>query len=614
MEVIAVAFWLCVNVGLAFVLLWLLCVRPSVTGRGTYVRREYEADTPVQYAGKDKPGLRFSGWTLQLLSCLLNSLFGENVLLSLFIRIAGLHRLRNLIIPDEPTFVPSVELEGASAQTEAGPDQAKNLLDLKEADYHGFAFKGISCFVKAYRSGVATPVEVAEHILQAMHKAQAYKPPLCAIVQSSETEVRKMASAATQRYQAGKPLSVLDGVPVCIKEQYQVMPYHHRAGTVFLGDEEETKSEATLVVRLRAAGAVIIGVSNMHELGLGITGCNPNRHHGTPCNPYQPGHCTGGSSSGCAAAVASGLCPLSFGADGGGSIRIPSSFCGIVGLKATYGRFSCHGVLPVTYSHGALGPICTSVKDAALSYAMLAGPDPAYPIGMDQPNISLAGMFSPDIKHMKLGVFWDFFKHCDEEVFERCEAVVRALENSGVEVISMELPEMEEAMVAHNLCLISEMRNFLEPYLASQGTLMNPETKCVLALASNLTASDFIQANRQRTRTMRFMQSAFQKVHCILTPGTAITAPKMQENDPVHGFIDLKIQGQAMRFAHLANLTGLPALVVPVGYSKQGLPIGLQVMGSWWAEETVLRVGRKVEEICGERRKPKVYFDLLPDT
>jgi Asp-tRNA(Asn)/Glu-tRNA(Gln) amidotransferase A subunit family amidase len=179
--------------------------------------------------------------------------------------------------------------------------------------------------------------------LDAIAASDAANPPLRAYIAVNREDVLQQAAAATKRFSTGAPLSILDGIPVAVKDELDMVPYPTTAGTAFLG-RHPASSDATVVARLRAAGALLIGKANMHEIGMGVTGLNPI--YGTPRNPYAT-HChTGGSSSGSAAAVAAGLCPLALAADGGGSIRIPAALCGVVGLKPTYGRVSEHGALP----------------------------------------------------------------------------------------------------------------------------------------------------------------------------------------------------------------------------------------------------------------------------
>ncbi|XP_040427357.1 fatty acid amide hydrolase-like isoform X2 [Cygnus olor] len=556
---------------------------------------------------------RLCGFWLRLFSHAVNTAFGQFLLLPLLLRMHNLSLMRSLDICEDPTFIPEVAAEGTEDKSEAKStlDIMKQLIDARtDSASKGFSFKGIKDYLDCYRSGKLTPSQVAKNIIATLEDCDKSTPPLRAIVQWDREQIMLMAEASTARHRNKCTLSHLDGIPVCLKEEFKVVPYHHRVGTVFLGTEPETE-DATVAKKLREAGAVIIGVSNMHELGTGTTGCNPNRYHKIPRNPYKPNHFTGGSSSGSAAAVAAGLCPVGIGTDGGGSVRIPASFCGVVGLKGTFGRISCHGSYPLSYSTVSVGPICTSVADAAIVYSILAEPDPLYPYGLKQPKATLSDMCAPDLKGLKLGVDWTFFKACDAEVLTICEKAVEYLQSLGASVVEVSLPEMEEVKIAHVICILSEMRDMLQPDFNKHFQEMNLETRATLALASQFTALDYITANRQRTRSMRFLREIFTTVNCIVTPAVASTAPRIHESDLLTGSNDTSFIVQSMRFMQLANLTGIPGLVVPVGYSTAGLPISLQVMGKWWDEAVLLRIGLKLEQFRNQTKKPSIYYDIL---
>jgi Asp-tRNA(Asn)/Glu-tRNA(Gln) amidotransferase A subunit family amidase len=216
-----------------------------------------------------------------------------------------------------------------------------------------------------------------------------------------------------------------------------------------------------MVARLRAAGALIIGKANMHEIGIGVTG--QNAHHGTPRNPYAPDHYTGGSSSGPAAAVAAGLCPAATGADGGGSIRIPSAFCGVVGLQPTFGRISSFGAAELTWSNDMYGPLAASVADAAILYTGMAGPDPRDPTTLNQPAMTLDGFDKTDLKGLTLGVYWPWFEHAAPQVVAACKQMLAELQSRGAQVREVTIPELDAARIGHLVTITSEMLAGLAP-------------------------------------------------------------------------------------------------------------------------------------------------------
>lgn len=178
-------------------------------------------------------------------------------------------------------------------------------------------------------------------------------------------------------------------------------------------------------------------------------------------------------------------------------------------------------------------------------------------------------------------------------------------------MVDISLPEMEEVRVAHVICILSEMRDFLQSDFNNQFEQMNLETRLNLAIASQFTALDYIKANRQRSRSITFLQEIFGKVNCLLTPGTACCAPTIHGSDLLTGCSDVQTTLQAMRYMQLANLTGIPALVVPVGYTISGLPISLQIMTKWWNEALLFQIGLKLEQFHGTPAKPIIYYDIL---
>ncbi|GJN38291.1 hypothetical protein PR202_gb27319 [Eleusine coracana subsp. coracana] len=204
-----------------------------------------------------------------------------------------------------------------------------------------FLYWKIRDFAHAYQSGITTPSAVAEHVITGVEEWNNKKPPMPMLIYFNADDIRKQAEASTKRFEQGNPISILDGVFVAIKDDIDCFPYPSRGATTFFDQIRTVEKDAVCVARLRKCGVIFIGKANMHELGLGVTGNNPN--YGTARNPHSIDRYTGGSSSGPAALVSSGLCSVAIGTDGGGSVRIPSSLCGIVGFKTTYGRTDMTG-------------------------------------------------------------------------------------------------------------------------------------------------------------------------------------------------------------------------------------------------------------------------------
>jgi Asp-tRNA(Asn)/Glu-tRNA(Gln) amidotransferase A subunit family amidase len=404
-------------------------------------------------------------------------------------------------------------------------------------------------------------------------------------------------------------LSPLDGVPVAIKDEFDMRPYPTTVGTAFLGTDP-VQEDATIVARMRAAGALLIGKANVHEVGIGVTGLNP--HHGTPRNPYGPDHYTGGSSSGPAAAVAAGLCPVALGADGGGSVRIPAAFCGLTGLKPTYGRVSEHGAAPLTWSMGHIGPLAATATDAALAYAAIAGPDPKDANSMLQPPATLDGWERGDLSDLTLGVYPPWFEHATDEVVSACRAMVTAFEARGGRVREITIPGLEAARIAHTITITAEMLAGLADTFEAHSRDYGLDVRVNFALAKTFRTTDYVQAQRVRSQLMATLNDALEDVDVIVTPSTALVAPRIPDAALRGGESDLSTLVEIMRFATPANLTGLPAITFPAGYTDAGLPIGIQAMGRAWEEPTLLRLALVAEGIV-ERRAPEWFYDLLPE-
>ena len=547
-----------------------------------------------------------AGRPLRLFTRLLESP-ARSLLAPGLLRSGGITWLREQPIGEPPTFYP-VHFTGAPA-TESDALPAAELPGPTSRERAGFRFASVHDYAAAYRAGETTPAEVAQRALDAIEDSNSTCPPLCAIIAVDRADVLRQAEAATERIQNGRALGPFDGVPVAAKDEVDMVPYPTTVGTAFLGQSPATQ-DATVVARMRAAGALLIGKANMHEIGIGVTGLNP--HHGAARNPCNPAHYTGGSSSGSGAAVAAGLCPVAIGADGGGSIRIPSAFCGLVGLKPTFGRVSEFGAAPLAWSVAHLGPLAASATDAALAYGVMAGPDLRDPLSLLQPAPTLVDWDKTDLSDLTLGVYWPWFRHASADIVAACQALLRALMNRGASVQEIAIPDLEAGRVAHLITIAGEMSQALECTYTEHCREHGLDVRLNLALAREFTARDYIQAQRVRTRMMANFEKVLAQADAILTPTTGVTAPAIPDCALPAGDSDLTTLTKIMRFATPANLTGLPAISFPAGYDAAGLPIGMQAIGRAWQEPTLLRLALAAELIV-ELREPQVHYTLLPN-
>ena len=547
---------------------------------------------------------RAGGRSAKLLAAVLERRGLGPLIIARLMRDVGIADFRSLAVTEPPTPAPHWRVEGERAVSGASPWGADDLPALRAVAElpHTTARE----YGEAYRAGSVSPLAVAEAVLDAIAVADAATPPLRAFIASDRADVLGQARESARRYARGAPLGPLDGVPVAVKDEIDQRPYGTTVGTAFLGRTPAT-ADATVVARLRAAGALLVGKANMHEIGIGVTGLNAA--HGTPRNPHDPSRHTGGSSSGVAAAVAAGFCPMAVGADGGGSIRIPAAMCGLVGLKPTFGRVSEHGAAPLCPTLGHLGPIAASVADAALLYAAIAGPDARDPHSLVQPPVRVDGLRTPDISGLVLGVYRPWLEDAEPEIVAACNRLLERLVQAGARVREIEIPELEAARVAHAVTIASEMAEAMAEHRAHLGD-MGADVRINLALARALTARDYVHAQRVRTRAMRNIARALELADVIVTPATGIVAPAIRKDALRGGESDVTTLSAIMRFASIANLTGHPAIAFPAGATRSGLPIGMQAIGRPWEEHVLLRLARAAERVV-ERPVPRIGFRPL---
>lgn len=562
-----------------------------------------KSGTHPEYQLKSAKLPYLSGFLLKLMTSLIEGPLSGLIIPSL-LKNAGITWLEEQDIEENPTYKP-IYTQNIVSQTETRVPQKE--LPPPAKDLPGFRFRTVYDYADAYRSGATTPEEVATAVLNAIEASEKAYPPLRAFIASYRDDILKQAQASTKRFQNGDERSIFEGIPVAVKDEVDMVPYPTTVGTAFLGTKPAAE-DATPVARMREAGALLIGKTNMHEIGIGVTGLNPN--HGTPRNPYAPDHYTGGSSSGSSAAVAAGLVPVAIGADGGGSIRIPSAFCGVFGIKATYGRISNFGAAPLDWSVGHVGPIAATATDLALGYAIIAGADSKDPHTWYQPTPGLERFRDTDLTGLRLGIYTPWFQHAANDVVLGCKAFLSVFEKLGASIEEIVLPGLEEARVAHTVTIATEMAEALAPTYAEHHKEHGLDVRINLALARHFKAITYVQSQRVRTQLIRTFEKAFQQVDVIITPATAIPAPPIPPAALKGGESDLTTLIEIMRFVTPANLTGSPAISFPVGYTPQGLPIGMQAIGKPWDEATLLRLAYAAEQHL-ERKQPKIYFDSL---
>lgn len=427
-----------------------------------------------------------------------------------------------------------------------------------------------------YRAGKVTPLQVAEYLLTLVQRES--KPPgrySVSFLQVREDLILEAAQASTERYEAGKPLSVLDGVPLTIKDEVDLSGYRKTYGSMIDFTPAHAKT-SWCVQRWQDAGALIIGKTNMHEMGLDTT--NNNINYGTPLNPHNPGYYTGGSSGGSACAVAQGICPIALGVDGGGSIRLPSAFCGLYGLKPTHGRVSDRAAHEKWNSVAVVGPIASSIEDLEMGYRVMAQPDPESRTSSNFPSPLVKSAATSTKKY--LGVCQVWVNRADKEVLDMFNKAVDYLTtNHGYEVVDIEIPFLPEGQKAHALSILSEVRSRVNKEQMSKLTYHN---QLLLNVAgSHATAQDFLFSQRLRCLLMSHLRWLWEQYPgmLILTPTTACAGWKIAKpsDTSAPGFSDGDMSLRSMEYVYLANFVGAPAISVPMGYAESGVPVGLMV-------------------------------------
>jgi len=539
---------------------------------------------------------RLAGAGLHAFAAVVENPLTRPLLLGNLLENGGIPKLRRRIFDEAPLLYPLVQQKADSQSEPFQPGPPPETFPMRTA--RGFA--------SAYRNGSLSPVEVAEKVLAAIESSEQGEAPLRIFIAVQRDDVLTQARASAARYASKMPLSPLDGVPVAVKDEVDMLPYPTTVGTRFLG-QRPAAYDATVVARLRAAGALLVGKANMHEIGINPNGANA--HYGSVRNPYNDQCDTGGSSSGPGAAVAAGIVPLALGADGGGSIRIPAALCGVVGLKPTFGRLSEAGAAPLCWSVAHLGPLAASVEDAALAYSLMAGPDPLDPNSLVQPPVTLEGWNRAGLRGVRLGIYADWYNHASADVLKACNAMLEHFKGLGAEVREIAIPELDEMRVAHAITILSEMAVCMRPYL-KQRKQHGAAVRLSLVLGDSFTASDYMQAQQMRRRAMNIFNEVYHQVDVILTPATAMAAQLIPPGAAAAGWSDLGTDTEMMRYAFPGNLVGLPAISFPVGYDGRGMPLGMQAMGRHWQENLLLRLAYNAEKAL-ERRLPQRYYPIF---
>ena len=467
------------------------------------------------------------------------------------------------------------------------------------------AFASLEEVGKLFRKHKLSPVDLTKLMLERIERLNpelnAYITVTAelALAQAKKAESELFATRGRKGYRDRGPLH---GIPISLKDNIYTAGIRTTAGSKILKDFIP-QHDAQIVVLLKDAGAVLLGKTNMHEFAYGVTSNNP--HYGPVRNPWDAARIPGGSSGGSAAAVAGGLCFGSIGTDTGGSIRIPAALCGVIGLKPTWGRISCEGIVPLSPALDCAGPLARTVGDVATLTGIV------YPRVGREPNMAKLSALRADARKFCVGIPRQlFFDALSGEVRSAFDAAVRELGRAGVTTKGISLPLLDETEDAGNHIAWTEATLYHQQqgYFPARAAEYGDDVCSRLEMGNKVAAVDYLRA-------LEIQRQFFQQLHLALAeadvdamvfPSTAIEAPRLEQETIRVGAHEYPARALLLRHNRPANLAGVPAVSVPCGFARSGLPIGLQIMAGVSSEHVLLRIAKVFERLTPQHRRPPV--------
>jgi aspartyl-tRNA(Asn)/glutamyl-tRNA(Gln) amidotransferase subunit A len=440
----------------------------------------------------------------------------------------------------------------------------------------------ITTALDALHGGKATARDLAEACFRQIERLN---PKLNAFI----TILDVQSALEAQLPNTNNPLTnALRGIPIAVKDLFDTAGIRTTIGSKFFANNIPD-SDAFVVEKIKQAGSILMGKTNTHEIALGVTGNNP--HYGTARNPWDTTCIPGGSSSGSAIAVATGMALGALGTDTGGSIRIPASLCGVVGFKPTYGRISLSGVFPLSWNLDHVGPLTKSVKDAALILQVISVYDAHDPTSVKMISGDYLGHLTDDMEGRKIALgIGDYIEGAEPEVVSAiCEAA-KVFESRGCHVQEVNVDWMRDAALANKTMTQSDGAAVHRDRLREHPELFGDDIRRRLEDGAKTTSTEYILARRTQTEVKKRCELFFESYDLLLTPTTPIPAPTIEGHDAVEQ------AGRLTRFTAPFNLMGLPALSIPCGFTKEGLPIGLQIISRAWSDARALNAGYAFEQ------------------
>ena len=399
----------------------------------------------------------------------------------------------------------------------------------------------------------------------------------------------KAADEADVALAKGKNRGPLHGVPLAHKDMYYDAGKVSTCGSLIRRDFVASTT-STALQRLKDAGSIRLGSLQMVEFAYGPTG--HNFHHGAVHNPWKSGHITGGSSSGSGSAVAARLTFAALGSDTGGSIRMPAHFCGVTGLKVTWGRISRAGAMPLSQSLDTVGPLARTVEDCALLLRLMAGPDPEDPTASPAPVGDYMAATTASIKGLKIGVPTSFYvDELDADVARALDETIAVLKREGAEIVKVELPDQRQLSAACQIVLATEAAAYHKRWLIERPQDYGPQVLMRLQNGFAIPAVLYLEAMRWRGPALAAHIAATSEVDAVLAPVAPVAAPTIAESDVGNSPNAEAVIQRLTRFTRPINYLGLPSLSIPSAFNAKGLPIGMQLVGRSFDEATLLTIG-----------------------
>ncbi|MFH1137102.1 MAG: amidase [Pseudomonadota bacterium] len=457
-------------------------------------------------------------------------------------------------------------------------------------------FLGVKKLSELLDAGGLSPVELTQACLD---RIEAHDSQVNSFINVFRDEALAEARAAEAEIVKGRRRGPLHGLPFGLKDLFMVRDRPLTLGTKLFHDNVSPRDSA-IAAGLRRAGAILLGKQNLNPLAYGPFAPEPGYDHGPTRNPWDLTRLSGGSSGGSGAATAAGFCPFSVGSDTGGSVRIPASWCGVVGLKPTQGRLSRKGVQALSWSLDHPGVLARRVEDCALVMRALSGRDPRDPAGAAPAAPDIPALLNQNVRGVKIGLPIDYWRlPLDPEVGFWVEKGVATLRDLGAETVELPWPMLAYAENISNIILLCEASSVHEKLVKQRGHELWPALRLRLEAGLLIPAADYLRAQKARTLLLDDANRLFEQVDLIVGPTMPVTACPPGQAMVKAGDREIGVVRAMTQYNEVFNLTGHPALTLPCGFSRAGLPIGLQLAGRPFAEALLLNVAAALEEALG---------------